>query len=452
MRLVRPHRYWQRASGELSHSTRSQWASPIIARLVNPDDLRKGNAVATPDLSRLTISREQKAFGGNKKTGKKWWLAALGVLVAVSVGLYLRSANRPAEVEVGVVASAYPSQTISVLNATGRVSAQRKAAVSTKATGRLEYLGVQEGSVVKAGDVLARIENKDVTATLDQTLAGLRAAMANREQGLAELRDAQSNLTRSEDLAAKNFISPSTLDAARARFDKAQATVASLNGAIGVAEANVRATKVAVEQTIIRAPFDGVVLTKNANVGDIITPFSSAADSKGAVVNMADMDTLEVEADVSETSISKISVGQPVEIQLDAFPDLRLLGKVSRTVPTVDRSKATLLVKVAFVERDNRVLPDMSAKISFLSRALAETERKAVTAVQPTALAQREGKDVLFVIEDNKARQVAITAGAKIGDLQQIGGVNGGIRAGDKVVLAPSDKLRDGAAVTILKK
>ena len=404
--------------------------------------------MATPDLSKLTISREQKAFGGKKKSQKKWWIGGGVAIIIAAAAMFLRGANRVTEVDAGVVASAYPSQSITVLNATGRVSAQRKAAVSTKATGRLVYLGVLEGAVVKAGDVLARIENLDVRATQDQALANLRAATANREQGLAELRDAQSNLTRSEDLAAKNFISSSTLDTAKARFDKAKATVASLNGAIGVAEANVRATNVAVEQTIIRAPFDGVVLTKNANVGDIITPFSSAADSKGAVVNMADMETLEVEADVSETSISRISVGQPVEIQLDAFPDLRLLGKVSRTVPTVDRAKATLLVKIAFVERDPRVLPDMSAKISFLSRALEASERKPVTAVQPGAVVKRDGRDVVFMIDNGTGKQVAVTTGSKIGDLQQVSG----IKPGDKVVLAPPEQLKDGAAVTIIKK
>ncbi len=406
--------------------------------------------MAIPDLSKLTISREQKAFGAKVAAGKsrRKWLIAAALTIIVAVFFVLRGANRTIEVDSGVIASAWPSQTITVLNATGRVSAQRKAAVSTKATGRLVFLGVQEGSVVKAGDVLARIENLDVKATQDQALANLRAATANREQGLAELRDAQSNLARSEDLAAKKFISPSTLDSAKARFDKAQATVASLNGAIGVAEANVRASNVAVEQTIIRAPFDGVVLTKNANVGDIITPFSSAADSKGAVVNMADMATLEVEADVSETSISKISVGQPVEIQLDAFPDLRLLGKVSRTVPTVDRSKATLLVKVAFVERDARVLPDMSAKISFLSRELAESERKPVTAVQATALAKRESKDVLFLIDNGIVKQIGVTVGSKIGDLVQVSGV----KPGGKVVLSPPEALKDGAAVSLVKK
>jgi RND family efflux transporter MFP subunit len=404
--------------------------------------------VSTPDLSKLSISRDQKAFSPNKGGRRKWWIAG-GVVVALAGGfIAIRGGNGPLAVESGVVASAYPSQAITSLNATGRVSAQRKAAVSTKATGRLEFLGVQEGSIVKAGEILARIENKDVTATQDQAQANLRATRANLEQGMAELRDAEVNLKRSEDLARKNFISSATLDTAKARFDKAQAAVASLNGAIGVAEANLRATNVTVEQTLIRAPFDGVVLTKNANVGDIITPFSSAADSKGAVVNMADMSTLEVEADVSEVSLSKISVAQPVEIQLDAFPELRLLGKVSRIVPTVDRSKATVLVKVEFVEKDKRVLPDMSAKVAFLSRDLKPEERKSVTAVQPAVVAKREGKDVVFLIEKDTARLAPVTVAAKIGDLVQVSGV----KPGDKVVLSPSEKLKDGAAVSIIKK
>jgi HlyD family secretion protein len=404
--------------------------------------------VSTSDLSKLTISREQKAFSGQRRGRSKWVIVAAVIAVGAGAAVALRGGGGTQQVESGIVASTYPSQAVSVLSATGRVSAQRKASVSTKATGRLEYLGVQEGSIVKAGEVVARIENRDVTATLDQAKASLRAAKANLEQGMAELRDAESNLKRSEDLAHKKFISSATLDTAKARFDKARALVASLNGAIGVADANVRATSVAVEQTLIRAPFDGVVLTKNANVGDIITPFSSAADSKGAVVNMADMATLEVEADVSETSLSKITVGQPVEIQLDAFPDLRLLGKLSRIVPTVDRSKATVLVKVEFVEKDSRVLPDMSAKVSFLSRELKDDERKPVIAVQPSALTKRDGKDVLFLIDKDTAKKVDISVGSKIGDLVQVSGV----KPGDKIVLTPSEKLKDGGAVAILKK
>ena len=203
------------------------------------------------------------------------------------------------------------------------------------------------------------------------------------------------------------------------------------------------------EQTLIRAPFDGMVLTKNANVGDIITPFSSATDSKGAVVNMADMETLEVEADVSEASLSKVKVGMPTEIQLDAYPDVRLLGEVSRVVPTVDRTKATLLVKVKFVEKDARVLPDMSSKVAFLSRDPKPEERKPVTAVRPEAVVTRDGKSVVYLIDDkNVVKEVAVGKPGKLGDLVQVTGV----KAGDKVVLSPPERVKDGASVTLAKK
>jgi multidrug efflux pump subunit AcrA (membrane-fusion protein) len=190
------------------------------------------------------------------------------------------------------------------------------------------------------------------------------------------------------------------------------------------------------------------VLTKNANVGDNITPFSSAAEAKGAVVTVADMETLEVEADVAESSIARISVDQPVEVQLDALPDMRLAGVVSRIVPTVDRSKATVLVKVRFVERDPRVLPDMSAKVAFLSRPVKDEERKPVTAVQPGAIVERDGRKVVFALKDEKARAVEVTAGAKIGDLVEVRGV----KAGERLVLAPNGKVQDGTAVAPLKK
>jgi len=262
------------------------------------------------------------------------------------------------------------------------------------------------------------------------------------------LRDAQQAYRRSQDMLEKKFISAAAHDTAQARYNKAQAAISGFRAAIAAAEANRQGAQVAFDQTLIRAPFDGVVLTKNANVGDNITPFSSAIDSKGAVVTIADMDTLEVEADVAESNIAKIRVGQPCEIQLDAFADLRLAGVVSRMVPTVDRAKATLLVKVRFVERDARVLPDMSAKVAFLSQPVPAQERQPVTAVQPSAVVERDGRAVVFVVRDGKARQTAVEAGRRIGELQEVRGV----RAGEQVVLAPAAKLKDGSAVTPAKK
>ena len=169
-------------------------------------------------------------------------------------------------------------------------------------------------------------------------------------------------------------MSQASHDEVLGRYDRAQAAVNSAQAAVRAAEANRRAAEVAVEQTVIRAPFDGVVLTKNANVGDTITPFSSALDTKGAVVTMADMSTLEVEADVSESNLEKVHVDQPCMIELDALPSVRFEGYVSRMVPTVDRTKATVMTKIRFRELDPRILPDMSAKVAFLSRPLSAAE------------------------------------------------------------------------------
>jgi multidrug efflux pump subunit AcrA (membrane-fusion protein) len=230
-----------------------------------------------PDLSRLSIDREAKAFTPRRKRRwvNKWTIGTLAVVV-IGAAIALRAASAPVAVETATVTTAYPTQSFTELNATGRVSAFRKAAVSTKATGRLEWLGVQEGSRVKSGEVIARLENRDVAAAHDSAMASANAARANLEQGEAELRDAKLAHERAKDLFAKKFIAESAMDTARARVEKAEASISSLKASIGVAEANARQAGVALEQTLIRAPFDGVVLTKNANVGDIITPFSSA--------------------------------------------------------------------------------------------------------------------------------------------------------------------------------
>lgn len=403
------------------------------------------------DLSSLAIDRSGAAAAPRRRRRRwlnKWTLLALAVVLVV-VAVAARRATAPVTVETATVTTAYPTQSISVLNATGHVVAWRKAAVSTKATGRLEWLGVQEGTRVKEGQVIARLENQDVAAARDSAVANEGAARAALETAQAELRDAATSLRRSQDLFEKKFIAEAALDTARARFEKAEAGVASAKAGIGVARANARQAEVALEQTLIRAPFDGIVLTKNANVGDILTPFSSATDSKGAVVNMADMATLEVEADVSEASIAKVRPGMPAEIQLDAYPDMRLMGEVSRIVPTVDRSKATLLVKVSFREKDPRVLPDMSAKVAFLSREPRAGERDPVTAVRPEAIVQRDGRNVAFVLDAaGVVHASAVGDAPKVGDLVRVGG----LKPGDKVVLAPTERVRDGVHVALAKK
>ncbi|CAN5196591.1 efflux RND transporter periplasmic adaptor subunit [soil metagenome] len=414
------------------------------------------DSTATPDRSldslRIDRSGSQRVNPPVPRKRRRKWFIAIGIVVLIVAFGVIGAARRPASVEVATVALAWPSQAITLLNSTGRVVAQRRAAVSSKATGRLVELTVREGQAVRAGEVIARIESADVGATREQAAASVRQAEANLQQGDAELLNAQTEQRRAQDLQRQNYVSQSAVDTADSRLAKANASIASLKAAIGVAQANLKAANVGVDQTAIRAPFDAVVLTKNANVGDIITPFSAASGTTGAVVNIADMSTLEVEADVSENSIARIAVDAPAEIQLDAFPDLRLVGKVSRIVPTVDRSKATLLVKVAFVEKDARVLPDMSAKVAFLERSLTDDERRAVVAVRDGAVVSRDGRDQVFVVTSEEGRDVVhakpVTVGAKIGELVRVTG----IEAGDRVVARPGAKLVDGARVAIEKK
>jgi RND family efflux transporter MFP subunit len=405
-------------------------------------------STSAPSLSRLAIDRTAVVQRRRRPLWKRWWVWTIALIVLAAVALLIGRRNAPQAVEIATVAAAYPSASVAALNATGRVVAARRASVSSKGTGRLEWLGVQEGQRVTEGDIIARLENRDVAAEREQAAAQVQVARANLAQGQADLEDAAAAYKRAQDLAQQKFIAGSALDTAEARYNKSRAAIDTLKAQITVAQANHRATEVAFDQTLIRAPFTGMVLTKSANVGDIVTPFSAASGTTGAVVTMADMETLEVEADVSEASIAKITVGQPAEIQLDAFPDLRLLGEVSRIVPTVDRAKATLLVKVKFVERDPRVLPDMSAKIAFLSRPLRPDERTPVAALRADAIVKRDGKDMVFIVgKDEQVKLAPVAAGAKVGDLVRVD-----LAPGTRVVIAPPDRLVDGATVAAAKK
>jgi RND family efflux transporter MFP subunit len=395
-----------------------------------------------PDISKLAIDRSATPLRRERR--RRWpWLAGAAALALAAVLVYAKFGGGATAVETVAVTAAYPSQAVTLLNATGYVAAQRKAAVASKATGRLEWLGVLEGSRVKRDEVIARIENRDVAASRDQAKANVGVAAANLEQARAEARDAEANLARSRDLASKNYISGATLDAAIARADKARAAVRSAEAALGASQANLKAAEVALDQTLIRAPFDGVVLTKSANVGDNITPFSSAADTKGAVVTIADMETLEVEADVAESSLGKVKVGQPCEIQLDALSEQRFAGVVQRIVPTVDRAKATVLVKIRFLERDPRVVPDMAAKVAFLERELAAAERKPVPAVPRSALVERDGAKYVFVLKDGRAQRVGAHGARPLGEFVQVDG----LALGERVIVKPLEKIADGTLV-----
>jgi RND family efflux transporter MFP subunit len=372
------------------------------------------------------------------------------LLGGAALGLMLTA--KP-EVQVTSVLQTYPSQQYLQLTASGYVVAQRRAAVASKATGRLIELLVREGSRLKKGDLIARLDASDVQAALGTALAGVR-------QAEVEFANADAELQRSKGLQAQGFVSQQALDANQRRVDAARAGQAAAQASVVQAQAGVAQAQalVAVQQvnrdyTEIRAPFDGVVLNKNANVGDIITPFSNAAGSQGAVVTMADLSTLEVEADVSEGSLSKATQGQPVEITLDALPEMRFRGQVARIVPTVDRAKATVVTKIQFDKLDPRILPEMSAKVSFLSQAPTGADQQPVLAVNPKALQAQDGKQFLLRLKREGERElleaVEVKVGRKLGDVIEVTALNGTLQSGERLVLSPAAKLKSGMQVKL---
>lgn len=396
------------------------------------------------DLSKLKIDKSAVIRRPARRKKLLWRLAAV-LAVIVAAYLFFSGKLTPAiDVEVATVSEAYPYQAYTLLNASGYVVAQRKAAVAAKTTSSLEWLGVEEGSRVRKGEVIARLEGKDVAAARLQASANLKVSEANLSQAKAELHDAGLAFDREKELLRDGVVAKADYDAADARYRKAKAGVAGGGYAVKAARDALKSADVAVEYTLIRAPFDGVVLTKDADVGDIITPLGAAANAKASVVTIADMRSLQVEADVSESNLEKVRVGQPCEISLDALPEERFRGAVHMIVPTADRSKATVLVKVRFVDLDKRILPEMSAMVAFLSRPVAAGERKPETAISPAAIATRKGRKVVFVVKGDRVVETPVKTGAAVGDLIE---VSSGVKAGDKVVLKPLDKLSDGSKV-----
>ena len=397
-----------------------------------------------PSLQQLSIDRGSPGIARRRHWGR--WIAA-GLAVAAAGGFALRPGKT--EVQVTSVVTTYPSQQYAQLTASGYVVAQRRAAVASKATGRLVWLNVREGSQVKQGEVLARLDASDVQAAIAQAQAGIAQAQAGVAQAVVERVNAEGDLKRTQGLQAQGFVSPQSVDAVTTRVNAAKAAVLSAEAAVAVARAQLRVQQVNQDFTEIRAPFDGVVLVKNANVGDIITPFSSAAGSQGAVVTMADMRTLEVEADVSESNLAKARTGQPVEITLDALPGVRFRGSVVGIVPTVDRAKATVMTKIRFEKLDERILPEMSAKVTILSQAATDEEQKPLLSANPKALVERAGKKQVLRIREDTVELLDVTPGRRIGDNIEL---SGDLKSGDKLVLSPPDKLTAGMKIVVSGK
>lgn len=403
---------------------------------------------ATPSaLSRLKIDRSVQAKTRRPSALLPWLIAGgVGLAAAGAWTLYPRTA----EVTATSVVQSTPSQQYVQLTASGYVVAQRRAAVSSKASGRLLELTVREGSNVKKGELLARLDASDIQAGIMAAEAAVLQAEANQKQAMVQLINARAETTRTRSLEAQGFVSGQMVDSVVSKNKAVFAQVSAAEAALAQARAQLKAQKVALDYTEIRAPFDGVVLVKNANVGDIIMPMSSAAGAQGAVVTMADMGTLEVEADVSEGNLSKARPGQPVEITLDALPGKRFKGHVVGIVPTVDRAKATVMTKIRFDQLDPRVLPEMSAKVAFLSREISDADQQPVTAVPAGAITRQGEQHVVWRVRQADDRStvesVAVKPGRQLGEFRE---VSGPIKPGDKVVATPPARLKDGARVAL---
>lgn len=388
------------------------------------------------DLSALRIERKSEEPGPKLNIrGIIITAIVLGVVAFLAV-LGWNSFFGPAiEVKLTSATLTSPSQSNAILTASGYVVAQRKAAVASKTTGRMVYLGVVEGDKVKKDQVLARLEDADIRAQLDHARATLK-------MNEADLKDAEQSLSRQKELLAKGLTSQAEYDAAEARYRRVAA-------GIEVAKAALASTEVALEYTLIRAPFDGTVLTKNADVGEMVSPLGASTTSRAAVVTLADMSSLEVEADVSESNIERIIPNQACEITLDAYPEQRYQGFVSKIVPTADRAKATVMVKVGFKSYDSRVLPEMSAKVLFLTKATdpATQNVKPFLTVASSAIVERSGKKVVYVVRDNLAVEVVVETGRQIGSLTE---VTGGLSPGDKVIDKVKGEIQQGVKVKVL--
>jgi RND family efflux transporter MFP subunit len=397
-------------------------------------------ATRETDLSSLRIDRsvhDPKSPRKSKRIKKIFlWGTAFAALVLSFV--MLRAWFSPA-VEVQVVSASLtsPSQANAVLTASGYVVARRKAAVASKGTGRLVFLGVEEGDKVKKGQVIARLEDADVVAARARAQENFRLAEA-------DLYEAKKNLERLATLVKQEMIAQSEYDVAEARYKRVVATIDAAKFAL-------READVAVENTRIIAPFDGTVLKKNADVGEIVAPLAGAASSKAAVVTIADMSSLEVDADVSEANITRVMPEQACEITLDAYPQQRYPGYVSNIVPTADRAKATVMVKIKFKEYDQRVLPEMGAKITFLApgSSTEAADIKPLLTVPASAVATRDGRQLVFQIKENRAVEIPVTIGKKVGTLVE---VTGGLNEGDKVISKIDDRIKAGASVTVKSK
>jgi RND family efflux transporter MFP subunit len=403
-------------------------------------------------LNELRIDRTvQSPVDTRHSSGRRLALAAAAIAVVALLAWWLLRAE-PVLVRTAAAqaeTSAAGSTASSVLDATGYVTARRQATVSAKITGKVEEVLIEEGQRVTAGEVLARLEPTDANAQRALSAAQLSAARSEVTRARAQLLLADKNLVRSRDLAEQQLVAESALDQALAERDALAAQLQSTQRNVEVAERSLALAEIGVDNTVVRAPFDGVITVKAAQPGEIISPISAGGGfTRTGIGTVVDMDSLEVQVDINEAFIGRVTPRQKVQAVLNAYPDWIIPAEVIAIVPTADRSKATVKVRIAFLQRDQRIVPDMGVRVSFLEPAQPASADAAPIAsgasIADEAVVERDGRTVVFVVGEGKARLRAVQVDAARNGKRR---VTRGLAVGEQVVLSPPENLRDGDKV-----
>lgn len=384
---------------------------------------------------------------------RRWpWitLAVLGGLLLLALVASALSGGSPVEVRVAPVVAG-DAAAVSVLDASGYVVARRMATVSAKITGRVREVLIEEGMAVKEGQVMATLDPVDADAQRSLAAAQLAAARTQVGSVQAQLTEAEANARRLQSMVGQQLVSRAQYEQAVAQRDALRAQLASAERQVDVAADQLAIAGIGVDNTIVRAPFDGVVIAKAAQPGEIVSPLSAGGGfTRTGIGTVVDMDSLEVEVDVGEAYIGRVRPRMPVEATLNAYPDWKIPAEVIAIVPAADRGKATVKVRIALKEKDPRIVPDMGASVSFLEqpRELAAGGAPGLR-IPAGAVAEREGATVAFTVdEEERARQQAIAVGGTIGAQRE---VRAGLSAGDRVILEPPAGLADGDRVKVLQ-
>ncbi len=400
-------------------------------------------------LGQLRIDRSEPP--PRAALGRRAWMIAAAVLAAAlaTAAVWLTLGRHGvATVHTATAQPISAGGGASVLDATGYVTARRQATVSAQITGTVAAVLIEEGDHVKEGQVIGRLDDTAQRAALAQAQAQLHSAQALLLQAQAQLAQNRRDVRRDEDLVTRKLVSEQAVELARTQVEAQSAQVEAQRKQIDLAAANVRAAQVQLDYCTVRAPFTGVVIAKAAQVGEIISPLSAGGGfTRTGIGTLVDMDSLEVEVDVNEAYINRVEPGQRVESVLNAYPDWRIPSHVIAIIPTADRSKATVKVRIGLDVKDNRIVPDMGVRVSFLeaANATAAAHERARGVLVPAAAVRKDGdRDVVFVLQGQRVQRRSVTLGGTSGDARQL---LAGVSAGEAVVVDGPADLRDGAAV-----